>query len=143
MQPLKGVSIGKMMSLYPFDRLKQQAMDEAKTFVHYMKIQGNEPRQAESEFEVWGPFRERVRFTAETRNIEEGNPFSKPVIGFSGYGGWTHDGHKGPRKLDRKELLDSPDWKAGVVFMIRGLFTATRGHREETTGTVLVAGEGL
>lgn len=138
-QPLRGSPIGKMMGLYPFDLLKNQAMDEAKTFTGHMRRMGNRPLQAESEMEIWGPYREKLKLAKGLVNIEEGNhTLPEGRWAFGDYSGWTHDGQQGPRQIKREEVLDSPDWKNGVIFLIRGRFEATRGKQEETTGTVLV-----
>lgn len=137
----RGKPIGKVPDLWPHLDLKQQALWEAKTFLGHMRRQGYQPQQAESEMELWGPYREKLNMAkgAELVNIEEGNhTIPEGLWGSAAYGGWTHDGHKGPRQLDRNAVLDSQDWKHGVVFLIRGRFLATRGKREETTGTIIV-----
>jgi hypothetical protein len=139
--PHKGTRIGKMMELYPYGALKRVVVGHTKTFLRHMKAQGYIPQQAETEMELWGPFRERVDMSkgAELINIEEGNhtiPEGRYVSAARAV--WGHDGVKGPRKLDRKTLLDHRDWQRGVFFSVRGRFLATKGKQEEETGTIIV-----
>lgn len=139
-RPHKGTSIGKMPVGYPFEELKKIAMDEAKTFVGYMKQQGNEPRTAISQMEIYGPYREKMDMSkaATLENFEAGNPFHPNGMWRSAaHGVWAPDG-KGPRLLDRNKVLDSPDYRHGTVYFIRGLFLASHGKEEEETGVLIV-----
>jgi hypothetical protein len=140
-KPHRGTPIGKIVELYPYDQLKRIALSQAKTFVRHMRTQGFEPQEAESAMELWGPYREKLNMAkgASLVNFEEGNPLiPQGHHGSAAYGGWEHDLVKGPRALDRNTVRDHRDWKQGVVFLIRGSFLGTRGHREETTGTTIV-----
>lgn len=143
MRPLKGVPIGKISNLYPAQTFKRVAMDEARTFVGYMKQQGFRLRGAESEMKVWGPFRESVDISKTgMENFEEGNPLIPE-------GKWRSaarnvwkppDSNRGPRVLSREEVLDSQDYRQGLAFIIRGKFLASHGKEEEKTGTLIVGG---
>ncbi len=140
-QPHKGTIIGKMLELYPYDVLKRIVLGHTKTFLSHMKAQGYVPQQPETEMELWGPFREKLDMSksADLVNIEEGNhtiPEGRYVTAARGV--WGHDGVKGPRELDKRTLLDHRDWQRGVFFSVRGRFLATKGKREEATGTLIV-----
>lgn len=140
-KPHRGTPIGKIVELYPYDQLKRAALSQAKAFVRHMKAQGFESQEAESAMELWGPYREKLNIAegAALKNFEEGNPLiPQGHIGSASYGGWEHDLVKGPRVLNHNTVRDHRDWKHGVVFFIRGRFLGTRGHREETTGTIIV-----
>ena len=139
-RPHRGTRVGKMLELYPYDVLKRLATAQAKTFLRHMRNQGYEPLQAETELELWGPFRERLDTSkaADLKNFEEGNHLiPQGHWGSAAHGVWRHDLVRGPRQLD-VTTLGHRDWRFGVVFMLRGKFLATGGHREETTGTLLV-----
>lgn len=140
-QPHRGKPIGKIMELWPFDALKRIAVSETKTFIGHMKNQGYEAQQAETEMELWGPYREKLDMGKGDAlvNFEEGNPLvPQGHWGFAASGMWKHDLEVGPRRLDPKKLKNNPEWKRGVVFLVRGKFLATHGHQEETTGTLVV-----
>lgn len=139
-RPHRGTPLGKMRVGYPFEELKKIAMDETKQFIHYMKIQGNEPRTAESVMTIYGPYREKMDMSkgASMENFEAGNPFHPNGMWRSqAHGVWAPDG-KGPRLLDRKKVLDSPDWELGTVYFVQGLFLASHGKEEEETGVLIV-----
>ncbi len=144
MRPLKGTPIGKISNLYPIDTFKRTAMEEAKTFVGYMKQQGYSPREAESEMEIWGPFRESVDMSkgASMENFEEGNDLiPEGKWRTKAHSLWAPpDSNRGPRVLNKEEVLHSQDYKRGLAFIIRGKFLASRGHEDEETGTLLVGG---
>src|SRR3989304_5448448 len=55
----RGTRVGQLPELYPYDALKRQVVGQAKTFLRHMRSQGYEPTQAETELELWGPYRER------------------------------------------------------------------------------------
>ena len=137
----RGVCIGKMLELYPYDAMKKLALSQAKTFIRHMRSQGYEPLQEATELELWGPFRERGDMSrgASLVNFEEDNPFVPAGHwGSAARGAWRHDLERGPRRLNQNVLLDDKDWRHGVVFLVRGQFLATRGKQEESTGAVLV-----
>lgn len=140
-KPYRGTPIGKIPELWPFDALKRIVRNHAKTFIRHMKAQGFEAQQAETEMELWGPYREKLdmRKGDALVNFEEGNPLvPQGHWGHAATGAWEHDGTLGPRQLDPKAMKDHRDWKMGVVFLVRGKFLATHGHQEETTGTLVV-----
>ena len=142
-RPRRGTPIGKMSDLDPFNALKRLVTEEAKTFIGYMKQQGFLPLEAETQMELWGPFREKLDMSkgSSWENFEEGNPLVPQGMWRSQARGlWEHDLKTGPRELDRKAVLEDRDWKRGVVFLIRGRFLATHGKEEEATGTLLVTG---
>jgi hypothetical protein len=138
-KPHKGTIIGKMLELYPYDVLKRIVLSQTKTFLGHMKRQGYIPQQAETEMELWGPYREKVDMSkaSDLVNIEEGNP-TVPEGRYASAARTASAAERGPRELDRKTLLDHRDWQRGVFFSVRGRFLATRGTREEATGTILV-----
>ena len=133
----RGTRLGQMREFWPFDALRSQALDEARMFIRYMRTQDYEPKQSQFEMELWGPFPEKVQYTGSWTNIEVGNPFFPEGRWVSDSRG-TRTGTRGPQELDRDTVLDSPDWKKGTVFLIRGLFLAGYGHQEEETGTLIV-----
>lgn len=142
-KPHRGSPIGKIVDLWPHDQIKRIALSQAKQFVGHMKNQGYAAQQAETEFELWGPYRERVDISKGTGlvNFEAGNP-TKPdgVWGFAATG-MTQADTRGPQVLDRRAVLENQDHQKGVVFMIRGQFLATRGSKDDATGTIIVHGE--
>ncbi len=140
-KPYKGALIGKMSELHPFVQLKQFVLTQAKAFVRAMKSQGYEPQQAETEMELWGPYREKLDMAKASQfvNFEEGNPFiPQGHFGSAAMGGWASDGVVGPRTLNRDLLRDHRDWQRGVAFIVRGNFLATRGYESEDTGGLIV-----
>jgi hypothetical protein len=133
----RGTRIGQLREFWPFDALKRQALEEAQTFIRYMRTQDYEPRQSHFEMELWGPFPEKVKYTDSLTNIEEGNPFFPDGRWVSNSRG-TREATRGPQELDKETVLNSPDWKKGTVFLIRGQFIGNYGHVEEATGTLIV-----
>ena len=136
-RPHKGTRIGRMKELWPFESLKRHLLEQTKLFVKHMRSQGNDPLQSETEMEAWGPFREKADVSnSRLVNIEEGNPFFPD-------GRWVAANRgamvatKGPQELTREKILSS-DWERGAIFLVRGRFVATGGHREESTGTLIV-----
>lgn len=139
-KPHKGTIIGKMPELHPFVQLKNHVLVQAKAFVRAMKSQGYIPQQAETEMELWGPFREKVDLAKASQlvNFEEGNPFiPQGHFGSAASGGWQPDGVTGPRVLDSDLLRNHRDWRWGVAFIVRGTFLATRGYENDTGGWVV------
>lgn len=138
-KPHRGTRLGRMKELWPFETLKQHVMEQAKEFVRQMKARGYEPQQPESAMELWGPFREKADVSnTGLVNVEKGNPFFP-------YGRWVNDNRgvrqvnkTGPLEITRRQLLDSPDWQKGAIFLVRGRFIAHHGKQEEETGTLLV-----
>lgn len=146
-QPLHGLPIGRMPDFYPFLALKRIAMEECQTFVGHMRNQGFEPREAESQMELWGPFREKMDMSrgAALENFEEGNHLIPQGKWRSqAHGAWAPEGTGraalGPQMLDKERVLHSQDYKHGIAFFIRGRFLASHGKEEEETGTLLVGG---
>lgn len=136
----RGIPIGKMLELWPTDMLKRQALSEAKTFVGHMKRQGYIPQQAESEMELWGPYREKLNMAKGTElvNFEAGNHLIPQGHWGSAAHGVTKADSRKPRVLSREQLLDSEDWQLGVAFLIRGKFLATQWKESESDGTLIV-----
>lgn len=140
-KPHRGTTIGKMPELHPFAQLKEIVLSQTKEFVRHMKLQGYEPQEAETEMELWGPYREKLDMSqaANVVNFEEGNPFiPEGRFGSAAHGGWQHDGVVGPRVLDKDLLRNHRDWKLGIAFIVRGKFVATKGHEIEDTGGLMV-----
>lgn len=139
-KPHRGTTIGKMSELHPFVQLKRIVLAQTKRFMRHMRDKGYEPQQAETEMELWGPYREKLNMSraAEVINFEAGNPLvPEGHFGSAAYGGWQHDGVKGPRVLNRDLLRDHRDWRHGVVFIVRGKFVATKGYESEDTGGLI------
>ncbi len=140
-RPHRGTPIGKISELYPRDALKRLALSETKTFIKHMKNQGYTAQEAETEMELWGPYREKMDMGKRDAlvNFEEGNPLVPDGHwGSAARGVWGHDGITGPRQLDPKTVKNHRDWTHGVVFLVRGKFLATHGHQEEKTGITIV-----
>lgn len=140
-QPYNGTPIGKLGEAYPFDAFKRQAMDETKTFIHYMELQGNRPQEAPSEMLLYGPFRNPMDMSkaASMENFEEGNHLVPQGKWRSqAHGTWEPDG-KGPRALDPERVLGG-DYEHGIAFFIKGKFLATHGKESDETGTLVVGG---
>jgi len=141
-QPHKGTPIGKIGESYPFDAFKRKAMEEAKTFIHHMEIQGNRPQEAPSEMHLYGPFRNQMDMSKahQMENFEEGNHLVPQGKWRSkAHGAWEPDG-QGPRALDPTRVLDDPDYKHGIAYFIKGKFLASHGKESDETGTLVVGG---
>ena len=133
----KGLPIGKLEPHWPHSALKAVALEEAKTFIGHMAKQGHKALQNPEAMELWGPYKEKPT-SSQLVNIEEGNPFyPEGKWAFGAKGAWRPES-KGPQPLSKDALLDSPDWRTGVAFLIRGRFESTIGHQEETTGIVIL-----
>lgn len=135
--PYRGTPIGLVKDHWPFSLIKRQALEEAKTFIGHMASQGHIAKQNPDSMELWGPFKDKPT-RGGLVNIEAGNPYEPGgKWAFDSKGAWRPES-RGPQTLRRDQILDSPDWKAGVAFLIRGRFESTVGHQEETTGIVLL-----
>ena len=136
-KPFRGTPIGKVKDVWPFSLLKRIALEEAKTFIGHMKNQGHIASQNPDAMELWGPFKEKPT-RGGLVNIEAGNPLVPDGRwAFDSKGAWRPP-VRGPQTLNKEQILDSPDWKLGVAFLIRGRFESTRGYQEDSTGIVLL-----
>lgn len=128
-RPHRGTPIGKMLSLYPFDLLKRRLLQEAEVFRGHMVKQGYEPAQATTEFELWGPYMEKV----DTQRLheewipEEGNHVIPAAYRAKAQRAWGYRGDE--LRIDK-----------GVAFFIRGAFLASgrNGVMDEQTGVLIV-----
>ena len=137
-QPYRGTPIGLMRNIWPHSALKAKALDEAKTFIRHMNTQGHRALQNADAMEIWGPFKEKPTAN-KLVNIEAGNELFYPdgKWAFESKGAWRPES-KGPQYVSKDKILDSPDWKLGVAFLIRGRFESTVGHEEDSTGIVIL-----
>ena len=140
-RPYRGVRLGKLRETYPTQALKRILLDEARTFTAHMKRQGYEPREAETEMRLYGPFREKLDMGrgAALENFEAGNHLIPQGMWRSAAHGTGRATERGVLQLDRERVLGSQDWRRGVAFLIKGQFLAAHGKEEETTG-ILIAG---
>ena len=126
-RPLRGLPIGKLPELWPFDLLKDPLLAQAREFVRQVKTHNWEAVENVYAFQVWGPYSEKVSDSPQEWTPEEGNPLipkhqQRKALRVQGYQG--------------NEL----DWRKGCAFLIRGLFTraAKHGHMDEETGVLLI-----
>lgn len=134
---VKGVKLGTLPSLYPQAALKAAIKEQATTFLQHMRLQGYEPKHTVYELEVWGPYREKVDMGTKYVNIEAGNEEFFPDGRWAIAQKAAAQAQRGTMELSR-DLLDHPDMKRGVHFIVRGLFLADHGKEEEETGTLIV-----
>ncbi len=135
-KPHRGTRLGQMKDLWPSGSLKSHLLEQTKVFVEHMRLRGYDRTESETEMEVWGPFREKVNSTGLV-NLEAGNPFF-PDGRYAFNAGTSVKATKGPQMLRREEVLNSPDWKHGVVFLVRGKFLARYGKQDEESGVLIV-----
>ena len=123
---LRGNPLGKLPELYPFDLLKRPLVEEATEFVRQIGTHHWEPTTSLYEFEVWGPYTEKVG-EAHDWIPEEDNQFIPKHDRRVATTAWGYSGNELPIRF-------------GCVFMIRGLFQrASRyGHVDEQTGVIIV-----
>ena len=123
-KPYKGVPLGTLPELWPFDALKRPLVEQAREFVRQIGGQGFAALTNVEQFKVWGPFTEKVGNPHEW-TPEEGNPLiphprqAERVWGYQG---------------------DEFNWERGCAFFIQGQFTrhARHGFVENQTGKVIV-----
>ena len=123
---VRGKLLGRLPELYPFDMLKRPLVDEAKEFVRQIATHHWAPITNIYQFEVWGPYAEKV---GESHDWvpEADNPFipkhEKQVASTV----WLYHGDELP--IDK-----------GCAFFIKGVFTrsAQFGHIDEVKGLILV-----
>ena len=135
--PCRGKPVGSLSALWPVAGLKDELLVQAREFLRHMKLRGFEPKQSEYLLELWGPYREKVDMTkgAELINIEEGNPFFPDGRWVSAARSTAPEEH-GPQWLSA-DKLNHRDYKRGVHFIVRGLFTRHYGKQDEMTGTLI------
>ena len=133
----RGVKLGKLSDLWPHASLRRAIQEQSTTFLNHMRLQGFEPKNSVYELEVWGPYREKVDMGTKYKNIEEGNEMFFPDGRWAIAQNAAAPAQKGPMELSR-DLLDHPDMKRGVHYIVRGLFLAEYGKEEEETGTLIV-----
>lgn len=122
-KPLNGPPLGRLPELWPFDLLKDELLKHAEEFIRQIKTQGFNPLTSKYEFQVWGPYSEKVGAVREW-TPEAGNPFAEQREALQV---WSYQG-------------DEFDWSKGCAFLIKGNFTryAGLGQVDEETGVLLV-----
>ncbi len=123
---VKGVPLGLMPELYPFDLVKRPLVEQANEFVRQIALKGYSPTTDIYSFEVWGPYTEKVgayrEFVPEADN--QFIPVSEKKTAMAT---WLYGGDE--TRIDM-----------GCVFRLKGLFTrkANLGYVEEKTGVLIV-----
>jgi len=125
-KPHKGGPLGRMSSLFPTEMLKRALLAHANEFARQVRTAGYEPETSVYEFEVWGPYTEKVGAVSDYVP-EADNPFIPNSEKRKAAKVWGYQG-------------DELDVNKGVSFLIRGRFTrhARHGHIEESKGLILV-----
>lgn len=125
-RPYKGLPLGTLPELWPFDMLKRPLVAHAEEFVRQIGLQGYRPVTNVEQFVVWGPYMEKV---GELREWvpEAGNHLIPKHAQRTAQRVWGYRG-------------DEFDWHKGCAFLIQGEFTrhARHGHVDEQTGSILV-----
>jgi hypothetical protein len=120
----RGRPLGRLPELWPFDMLKRPLVQEAQRFVDQVKTQGFEPLTSIYEFEVWGPYTEKVG-DPQDWTPEADNPFvDEPKTATTA---WLYQ--DGVHNVEK-----------GCAYLIRGRFSraAKYGHVEEETGIIII-----
>lgn len=125
-KPYRGIPLGTLPELWPFDLLKRPLLDHAREFIKQVKTHGFHPLTSEYEFKVWGPFSEKVGEIKEWVP-EADNPFIPEAHKQKATSTWLYRG-------------DEFNWERGCAFLIKGDFTryAGTGHVDEQTGVIIV-----
>jgi hypothetical protein len=125
-RPHKGTPLGRISQLFPTEMLRRALLEHANEFVRQIRMQGYEPLTSVYEFQVFGPYTEKV---GEPKDFspEADNPFIP-----------KHEQRTASKVWGYRE--DEFDVNKGVSFLIRGQFTrhARHGKVEEGTGLLLV-----
>lgn len=121
---LRGLPLGLLPSMYPLDSIKGPLMEECTEFVRQIGLQHYEPTKYITQFEVWGPYSEKVG-TPRDWVPEADNPFvqDKRVATTA----WLYGGNESPIHL-------------GCSFLVRSEFTrkAKYGHETDKEGVIVV-----
>lgn len=125
-KPHRGDPLGRISALFPVDMLRRALVAHANEFVRQVKLAGYEAETSVYEFEVYGPYTEKVGAVADYQP-EADNPFIPKHERRTAAKVWGYQG-------------DEFDLHKGVSFLIRGRFTrhAKHGHVEEEKGLILV-----
>ena len=125
-RPHKGTPLGRFPELWPFDLLKRPLVEHAQEFVRQIAGQGFSPLTTVDQFQVWGPYTEKV---GEPHDWipEEGNHLIPRHERKTATTAWGYRG-------------DELNVEKGCAFLIQGKFTraARHGHISEETGRILV-----
>lgn len=123
---LRGTPLGRLPELWPFDLLKRPLVEQAGEFVRQIAFQHYYPTKSIYEFEVWGPYAEKVGEPHDW-TPEEDNPFIPNHEKRVATTAWLYQGDESPIRL-------------GCAFFIRGVFTreARHGHVDEAKGLIVV-----
>ena len=122
----KAKPLGKMLELWPYDRLKRILIDHTRLFTEQIATQGYHALTGIYEFRVWGPYTEKVG-TPHDFVPEADNPFIPASERQTATTVWGYQG-------------DEMSFDKGCVFIIQGRFTrhAKYGHVEEETGVIVI-----
>ena len=74
---------------------------------------------------LYGPFRNPMDMSKAStlENYEEGNHLvPEGKWRSAAHGVWAPEG-RGPRPIDRKKVLDDPDYRHGIAYFIKGKYT--------------------
>lgn len=125
-KPIKGAPLGRLSDLYPLVLIKAPLVAHAALFASQVAEKGFEPLTAIYQFQVWGPYMEKVGPITEW-TPEEGNHLIRKADQRQALKVWSYQGNEF-------------DWSKGCAFLIRGSFTqkASSGHVDEETGVLLV-----
>ncbi len=125
----RGRAIGTIRDLWPWQDMKRTALEEARQFVKYMRqqYQQYELVGAESEMELWGPYRQKVDWARVQDKLVRGDlrGIGGPLKMTQYAPGWAYG------------FDDKPEDK-GLVFLIRGMFLAKYGRLVEDKEVLLV-----
>ena len=121
----RGVPLGTLPELWPFDLLKRQLVDHAGEFVRQIGPAGFDPLDPIYSFKLWGPYMEKIKPSVEFWTPEAGN-------------------HLIPKHAQRRAVRvqayrgDEFDFEKGCAFLIQGEFTraARHGHVGEEDGVL-------
>lgn len=125
-KPHRGTALGQLPELWPFDMLKRPLIAQAETFVEQIGGQGYIPATSIYEFEIWGPYMEKV--SEPTQWVPEAdNPLIPDWAKKKAHKAWGYQGNE--LRFDK-----------GCTFIIVGQFfrAAKHGHISEETGGILV-----
>ena len=125
-KPHQGTALGRLPELWPFDILKRPLLAHAELFRSQLRQIGYEPLTSIYEFQVWGPYMEKVG-DLKTYRPEEGNHLIPKWAQRTAHQVWGYAG-------------DEFNWEKGCAFIIVGEFTraAKYGNVSEETGGIAV-----
>mgnify|MGYP001606223412 FL=1 len=125
-KPYRGRRLGRLPELWPFEMLKRPLIEHAHKFVRQIGAQGFKPVTSVYEFQVWGPYTEKVG-EIQSYVPEEGNHLIPPAQRRKAVRVWGYQG-------------DEVRWDKGAAFLIVGEFTraAKYGQVSEEEGKIIL-----